>query len=796
MSQYPAVIELSNLNGSNGFRINGEAADDWSGWSVSSAGDVNGDGFADLIVSALEATPHGASSGASYVVFGEASGFGAMLELSGLDGSNGFQINGEAAGDQSGFSVSSAGDVNGDGFADLFLGAIGADPNGVDSGASYVVFGKASGFDASLELSSLDGSNGFQINGEAAGDFSGLSVSSAGDMNGDGFADLIVGAPNADPNGSYSGASYVVFGKASGFGASLNLSSLDGSNGFQISGVTLYDRSGRSVASAGDVNGDGFADVIIGAYGADPHGARSGASYVVFSKASGFGATLELSSLNGSNGFQINGETAGDFSGSSVSSAGDINSDGFADLIVGAPGADPNGSYSGASYVVFGRASGFGTTLDLSSLDGSNGFQINGVTPRAGWSVASAGDINGDGFADLIVGAGVPGGNSNAGYVVFGKATGFDATLELSNLDGSNGFQIKGETAGDRAGYSVASAGDIDGDGFADIIVGAPLANTHGSDSGASYVIFGSMPNEAVTRTGTAIANTIHGGKFDDTLSGLGGDDILFGHGGNDILDGGTGNDTMSGGGGNDTFVGGAGNDAMNGGSGHNVIDYSADTQGVSADLALGTATGAGVGSDILVHIADVFGGAGNDSLSGDKKDNLLVGGAGKDVLRGQRGDDTLSGGAGRDTLIGGLGADLLNGGTSRDHFKYGDASASGGSIAAQSTGSSFDTITGFSQHDTDQFVLWFAVTGIDATVAGGHMSKATADADLSTAITAGALDVHHALLFTPTTGDQQGDTFLIVDANGVAGYQAGQDLVIRLDAPVALAHLTTADFS
>ena len=107
---------------------------------------------------------------------------------------HGFQINGEAANEKSGWSVASAGDVNGDGFADLIVGAYGADPNGFNSGASYVVFGKASGFSSSLELSALDGSNGFQINGEAARDQSGRSVASAGDVNGDGFADLIVGA--------------------------------------------------------------------------------------------------------------------------------------------------------------------------------------------------------------------------------------------------------------------------------------------------------------------------------------------------------------------------------------------------------------------------------------------------------------------------------------------------------------------------------------------------------------------------------------------------------------------------
>ncbi len=221
-----------------------------------------------------------------------------------------------------------------------------------------------------IQLSALDGTNGFQVSGKAVFDYSGRSVSAAGDVNGDGFDDLVIGAPYADPNGFASGASYVVFGQAAGFPANLNLAALDGANGFQLSGEAVFDRLGWSVSAAGDVNGDGFDDLLVGAFGADPNGGDSGASYVVFGKASGFSANVNLSSLNGANGFQLSGEAFLDGSGGSVSAAGDVNGDGFADLLIGAPNADLNGNGSGASYVVFGRD--FRGEVDFLGTSGSD----------------------------------------------------------------------------------------------------------------------------------------------------------------------------------------------------------------------------------------------------------------------------------------------------------------------------------------------------------------------------------------------------------------------------------------
>ena len=221
-------------------------------------------------------------------------------------------------------------------------------------------------FPASIDLSTLTPAMGFTLSGVASSE-SGWSVSGAGDVNGDGVADLIIGAPETN---SFAGSSYVVFGKAGiGSTGSLPLSSLNGANGFVLPGVTAYDESGWSVSGTGDVNGDGVADLIIGAVETNSY---AGASYVVFGKP-GIGSTgsLTLSSLNGGNGFALPG-VAGSSSGNSVSGAGDINGDGVADLIIGAPNAN---SGAGASYVVFGKP-GVGSTgsLTLSRLNGANGF--------------------------------------------------------------------------------------------------------------------------------------------------------------------------------------------------------------------------------------------------------------------------------------------------------------------------------------------------------------------------------------------------------------------------------------
>ena len=534
------VIDLSSLDGGNGFLVEGKFLLGLPGFSVSNAGDINGDGFDDVIIG----SPHFPSvpedqyiPGSSYIVFGKASGFSATLDLSSLDGSNGLRLDGTVTNDQSGRSVSSAGDLNGDGFDDVIVGAPGI-------GSSYVVFGSASGFSATLNLSSLDGNNGFRLDEAEAYDRIGDSISSAGDVNGDGFADLLVGAPDADPNGDGSGSSYVVFGKASGFDAELDLSNLDSESGFRLDGVAENDFSGSSVSSAGDFNGDGLDDVIVGASNADPNGDRSGSTYVIFGKASGFDAELDLSNLDSKNGLRLDGVAENDGSGSSVSGAGDVNGDGFDDVVISAPG-------TGSSYVVFGRASGFSAAMDFSSLDGTNGFRIykEDTYDLTGLSVSSAGDVNGDGFDDVIVGAPYAdpnGDESGSSYVVFGKASGFDAGLDLSNLDSESGFRLDGVAENDFSGSSVSSAGDVNGDGFEDVVIAAHNLFGFGDNSGFSYVVFG--------RSDFGSSNIIEGTPGDDILKGTSaaeifeandGNDLLIGRGEADVFRGGAGVDQI-----------------------------------------------------------------------------------------------------------------------------------------------------------------------------------------------------------------------------------------------------------
>src|SRR4051794_4322238 len=217
------------------------------------------------------------------------------------------------------------------------------------------------------------------IHGAAVDDQAGTSVAGAGDVNGDGRTDVIVGAPDTDPSGSNSGAAYVLYGKPTARTVTLSNSGIAATDGFLIEGAAADSRMGESVAGAGDVNGDGFADVIVGASQANTTGAGAGAVYVLYGAATRPTVTAS-DSADPANGFLIKGAAAGDQAGKSVAGAGDVNGDGRADLIVGAPFADTNGATAGApggAYVLYGQTTG--TTVTLSdSADPTNGFLIKG----------------------------------------------------------------------------------------------------------------------------------------------------------------------------------------------------------------------------------------------------------------------------------------------------------------------------------------------------------------------------------------------------------------------------------
>ena len=490
------TVELRGLNGANGFVINGIDSRDLVGSSVSGAGDVNGDGLDDLVISAPQADQAATNEGEVYVVFGRTWAFPASLNLSDLNGGNGFVLHGFAAYNEVGISVSGVGDINGDGFDDLVVGARRASPLVYREGESYVVYGNADGFPASLNLSDLDGANGFAVAGVSPGDGSGTSVGGAGDVNGDGLDDLLIGAPDA---AGRTGESYVVFGNPAGFPANLLLADLDGTNGFALLGNNTGDFSGISVSGAGDVNGDGIDDVILGAGGASPGFPLAGESYVVFGSDQGFAASLSLTDLAVGGGLVITGVDDYGVSGRSVSRAGDLNGDGLDDVIVGAPHSSSVPGGIGRSHVLFGDAQGFPGSLALSTLDGRNGFTMvgGGEADYAGLSVSTAGDLNGDGIDDVIVGA--PGSTINIlgrSYVVFGRLDGFPAELALADLDGSDGFVISGLNLDDRFGHAVSGAGDVNGDGIDDVIIGARAADSGDEGLGAaiagqSYVVFG-----------------------------------------------------------------------------------------------------------------------------------------------------------------------------------------------------------------------------------------------------------------------------------------------------------------
>lgn len=336
------------------------------GYSVASAGDVNNDGVGDFIIGApfTRYNSGDLNFGKAFVVYGRTLGegpFGETFDLATLDGTNGFRIDDGFTyqGNQLGRYVSGVGDVNGDGIDDIFIGSPGVtatpDQGGptYSVGASYVIFGTDDAFDASFDVLNIDSTNGLVITETRADNRVGIGVSRAGDFNGDGIDDLIVGAEY----GRYQGAAYVIYGSTTARTDPIDVSRLTPSEGFQIIGSGDFSSVGRAMDAAGDVNGDGFDDIIIGSP-RNFEGAIVGEAYILFGTDQNFATPLDLANFDADDGIKLNGFDTGDLFGSRVSGAGDLNEDGFDDVIVGAPLATDD--RNGAAFVFFGSTGGGG----------------------------------------------------------------------------------------------------------------------------------------------------------------------------------------------------------------------------------------------------------------------------------------------------------------------------------------------------------------------------------------------------------------------------------------------------
>ena len=360
---------------------------DYAGYSVSSAGDVDGDGLDDLLVGAHGNGDNGSDAGKVYLILGNSLASSPALELSLADHS----LVGENPNDHAGISVSSAGDVDGDGLDDLLVGAFGNGDGGSDAGKAYLVLGSSLGSTSTLDLSQAD--HGFV--GEGTDDHAGNSVSNAGDVDGDGLDDLLVGADWNDDGGPAAGKAYLILGSSLGSSSTTDLSLADHS----FVGEDINDHAANSVSSAGDVDGDGLDDLLVGSRYNQEGGRDAGKAYLILSSSMAMSSSTDLSHAD----YSFVGEITDDEAGFSVSGAGDVDGDSLDDLLIGAHLNDDAGSKAGKVYLILGNGLASSSTIDLSLAD----YSFIGENSReyAGTSVSGAGDVDGNGLDDLLLGA-------------------------------------------------------------------------------------------------------------------------------------------------------------------------------------------------------------------------------------------------------------------------------------------------------------------------------------------------------------------------------------------------------
>ena len=377
--------------------------------------------------------------------------------------------------DYFGRSVAAIGDVDGDGITDLAVGANGDDANGPSRGAVHILFMNADGSvrDTRQTGYSFDGENG---------DYFGSSVASLGDLDGDGVPDLAAGAERSDVGGSNRGKLYVIFLRTDG--TPKNRSIISGSS----RGATDSDYFGHSVTSLGDLDGDGVADLAVGAYGDDTGGANRGAVYVLFMNATG--SVKSSQKIASGSGLIL---ANSDKFGSSVASLGDLDGDGVTDLAVGAIYDDAGGTNRGAVHVLFMNTNG---TVKSSQKIGSGvgGGPTLTDGDQFGASLTAVGDLDGDGVTDLAVGADYDdtGGTSRGAiHLLYLNANGTVKSTQKIASGTGGGPTLAND---DRFGSSVTSMGDLDGDGFVDLAVGANFDDTGGINRGAVYTLFLKAP--------------------------------------------------------------------------------------------------------------------------------------------------------------------------------------------------------------------------------------------------------------------------------------------------------------
>jgi len=415
------------------------------GWSVARAGDVNGDGYADVLVGAPAYDSGQTDEGRAFMYLGSAGGLGTAPAWSAESNQPGAVF---------GFSVSSAGDVNGDGYADVAVGAYAFDAGQSDEGRAFAYLGSAGG----LGLTPAWTAEGNQVSA-----WFGNSVGAAGDVNGDGYSDVIVGAENYDNGESEEGRAFVYLGSAGGLGLTPAWTAENNRGG---------SRFGYSVATAGDVDGDGYSDVIVGAPFLDTFIETSVGEASVYLGSAGGLANLPAWSVQGSlSYFNL---------GFSVATAGDVNGDGYSDVIVGEPGLE-NGQFQineGGALVYLGSVGGLASTAAWTA-ESDQGYAY------LGWSVSPAGDVNGDGFSDVMVGAPYfDGGQTDEGMarVFLGSASG---------LGLAPAWTAESDQAFANLGYSAAAAGDVNGDGYSDLLVGAPNFTNGQASEGRAFMSYG-----------------------------------------------------------------------------------------------------------------------------------------------------------------------------------------------------------------------------------------------------------------------------------------------------------------